>query len=46
MQVKEYTKPTVEVFELRVDENLAASKNWTKKWGRLVTEFNLNSATS
>lgn len=44
--MKEYTKPTVEVFELRVDENLAASKSWSKKWSRLVTEFNLNSMSS
>lgn len=42
--MKEYKKPLVEVFELRVTENIAVSASakakWDKAWGA-ITEYNL-----
>lgn len=43
--MKTYTKPLVEVFELRVTENIAASSAAKAKWDAakkvMVTEYDL-----
>ena len=41
--MKTYTKPLVDVFELRVTENIAAPAGVKAKWekNRLLTEFDL-----
>lgn len=43
--MKTYTKPLVEVFELRVTENIAASAKANAKWDAekkvMITEYDL-----